>query len=137
MEKYTSRPYLERYINPFCSHIAHSNVVFQLRHFPALQDVSLSSHCPFDTLQKSDGHVSQQMDNLSRLADGLVSKCGATVDDWIISLDNAATVIDSGIQMGPCTIAVVKLTEYILSMGVSALFEVFESLSQREKNAVL
>ncbi len=80
--------------------------------------------------------MSQQMDNLNRLADDLVSKCGATVDDWVTSLDNAATVMDSGIRMGPYTITVVKLKEYILLMGVSAL-EVFESLSQGEKSAVL
>ncbi len=90
----------------------------------------------FDALQKSDGHVSQQLDNLNRLADDLVLKCGATVDDSITSPDDVASVMDSGIRTGPYTITVVKLKEYILSMGISAL-EVFESLSQGEKNAVL
>ncbi len=90
----------------------------------------------FDALQKSDGHVSQQLDNLNRLAYDLVSKCGATVDDSITSPDDVASVMDSGIRMGPYTITVVKLKECVLSMGVSAL-EVFESLSQGEKNAVL
>ncbi len=90
----------------------------------------------FDALQKSGGHVSQQMDNLNRLADDLVSKCGATVVHSITSQDDVASVVDSRIRMGHYTITAVKLKGCILSMGVSAL-EVFESLSQGEKNAVL
>ncbi len=54
----------------------------------------------------------------------------------ITSPDDVTSVMDSGIRMGPYTITVVKLKECVLSPCVSAL-EVFESLSQGEKNTVL
>lgn len=90
----------------------------------------------FDAMQKSDGHLMQQLDNLGKLTDDLVSKCGATVDDSITEPSEHVSVAGNVIRMGPYSITADALRDSILSMGVIA-FEAFESLDQREKNSVM
>lgn len=90
----------------------------------------------FDALQQSDAHLSQQVTNMDRLADELVLKCGASIDESITEASDVASVAGNSITMGPYSASADKLKECVLSIGVTAM-EAFDDLAQTEKNSVL
>ena len=99
-----------------------------------LKDVMVT----FDALQKSNVHVSQQVENIERLADELRENCGATMDESITESSNICQVAASGnaIKMGPYIVMRDSLKNSIISMGVAAMDE-FNSLDQARQITVL